>query len=58
MFEVNMDEYLEEEVEYVKQALEGICRTWDQQVGGTNDTVAAISDCIARRFRRLETGSG
>ena len=27
-----MDEYLEEETEYVKQALETICRTWDQQV--------------------------
>ena len=32
MFEVHMDEYLEEETEYVKQALETICRTWDQQV--------------------------
>lgn len=32
MFEVHMDEYLEEETEYVKQALDVICRTWDQQV--------------------------
>jgi recyclin-1 len=32
MFEVNMDEYLEEETEYIKQALDTICRSWDQQV--------------------------
>jgi recyclin-1 len=32
MFEVNMDEYLEEETECIKQALDSICKTWDQQV--------------------------
>ncbi|KZT01591.1 uncharacterized protein LAESUDRAFT_763596 [Laetiporus sulphureus 93-53] len=32
MFEVNMDEYLDEEVEFVKQSFEKICRSWDDQV--------------------------
>ena len=32
MFEVNMDEYLDEETEAVKTVLESICRTWEQQV--------------------------
>lgn len=27
-----MDEYLEEETEYIKQALDSICKIWDQQV--------------------------
>ena len=35
MFEVNMDEYLEEETENIKIALDGICRNWDQQVSHT-----------------------
>ncbi len=32
MFEVNMDEYLDEEVESVKQSLDVVCRGWDRQV--------------------------
>jgi recyclin-1 len=32
MFEINMDEYLDEEVESVKQAFEITCRGWDKQV--------------------------
>ena len=32
MFEPNMDEYLDEEVEYVKQSFEMTCRSWDKQV--------------------------
>ena len=32
MFEVNMDEYLEEETECIKQALDSICKKWDHQV--------------------------
>ena len=32
MFEVNMDEYLDEETEKVKLVLEGICRAWEQHV--------------------------
>jgi recyclin-1 len=33
MFEINMDEYLDEEVESVKQAFEVTCKEWDRQVG-------------------------
>lgn len=33
MFEVNMDEYLDDETEWVKTVLEGICSVWDKQVG-------------------------
>jgi hypothetical protein len=32
MFEVNMDEYLDEEVEYLKQICDTICKDWDRQV--------------------------
>ena len=31
MFEVHMDEYLDEEIEWVKHAFEGICKGWDQE---------------------------
>ncbi|KAI0309784.1 exocyst complex component Sec10-domain-containing protein [Amylostereum chailletii] len=31
MFEPNMDEYLDEEVEVLKQALETVCRGWEKQ---------------------------
>ena len=32
MFEPNMDEYLDEEVEAVKSAFDVICKDWDQEV--------------------------
>ncbi|KAF8208698.1 exocyst complex component Sec10-domain-containing protein [Mycena galopus ATCC 62051] len=32
MFEINMDEYLDEEVESVKQAFEVTCKGWDKQM--------------------------
>lgn len=32
MFEVNMDEYLEEETEYIKNNLNSICANWEKQV--------------------------
>lgn len=32
MFETNMDEYLDEEVESLKQVFEVICTGWDRQV--------------------------
>jgi recyclin-1 len=32
MFEVNMDEYLDEETEWVKTVLEGICGAWSTKV--------------------------
>jgi len=32
MFETNMDEYLDEEVEFLKQVFEVICKGWDREV--------------------------
>ena len=32
MFEVHMDEYLDEEVDAVNRAFEGICKDWDKKV--------------------------
>ena len=32
MFEINMDEYLDDEIESVKLAFEAICKEWDKQV--------------------------
>lgn len=32
MFEVNMDEYLDEEVEWIKSELDRICKAWDLKV--------------------------
>ena len=32
MFETNMDEYLDEETEWVKSVMEGICKSWEEQV--------------------------
>lgn len=32
MFEINMDEYLDEEVDAVKQTFDTICKSWDKQV--------------------------
>lgn len=32
MFEVNMDEYLDEEVESVKLAFDVICKDWEREV--------------------------
>ena len=31
MFEAHMDEYLDEEIEWVKHALGAICKGWDQE---------------------------
>lgn len=33
MFEPHIDEYLEDETEWVKTALDGICNDWDKQLG-------------------------
>ena len=32
MFEFNMDEYLDEETDWVKDAMAKICKEWDQRV--------------------------
>ncbi|SJL10333.1 uncharacterized protein ARMOST_13717 [Armillaria ostoyae] len=39
MFEINMDEYLDEEVESVKQALDVICKGWDRQHAETSSAM-------------------
>ncbi|EMD37219.1 hypothetical protein CERSUDRAFT_115114 [Gelatoporia subvermispora B] len=43
MFEASMDEYLDEEVEYVKQCFEMVCRAWEKQLSqqGTVPTTTA-----------------
>ena len=58
MFEINMDEYLDEETEWVKLVMDGICKAWDQQVRHYSryrfDTSARrfISDFGGSRSRR------
>lgn len=32
MFEFNMDEYLDEEIDWVKDSMDQICKEWDVQV--------------------------
>ena len=32
MFEPNMDEYLDEEIEYIKLCFDRICRAWEKTV--------------------------
>ena len=32
MFEINMDEYLDEEIEYLKLTFDTICREWNKKV--------------------------
>jgi hypothetical protein len=53
MFEINMDEYLDEEIESVKIALEGVCKRWDQQVGLVYlhilSSTNSCSACLTRR---------
>ncbi|KAJ8519438.1 hypothetical protein ONZ45_g3641 [Pleurotus djamor] len=53
MFEQNMDEYLDEEVDSIKQSFEGICKTWEK--GNTNNNIsdASASDPSASQARFL-----
>ena len=51
MFEQNMDEYLDDEVEDVKRAFDRICKSWDQQVSGRSrspvqETVGAVGGAL------------
>jgi len=50
MFETNMDEYLDEETEWVKAVMEGICKNWEQQVRYIH---LHHSDRSARQTREL-----
>lgn len=43
MFEVNMDEYLDEETEHVKTTLDSICRTWTSQLDESGEAQRAQS---------------
>jgi len=40
MFETHMDEYLDEEVEWVKHAFDFICKGWDQETSTSSPTAA------------------
>jgi recyclin-1 len=41
MFEINMDEYLDDETEWVKLQLESICKQWEQSVSACIDKLQA-----------------
>lgn len=48
MFETNLDEYLDEEVETLKQAFEVICKDWDRQVDFPLCTRVALLTIVLR----------
>ncbi|KAH8112433.1 exocyst complex component Sec10-like protein [Phellopilus nigrolimitatus] len=48
MFELNMDEYLDEEVETVKQAFEAINRDWERKISAQTSTTAPNAPNAAR----------
>lgn len=48
MFELNMDEYLDEEVETIRQSFETIIRDWDRKSVAQNDDTTSISPSPAR----------
>jgi recyclin-1 len=45
MFETNMDEYLDEELEYAKSAFDQICRAWEKKVCYIFLLGPNLSDC-------------
>ena len=54
MFESNMDEYLDEETEWIKRILEGICTQWQEQVSRllamrTNRELGTVDDQTSMR---------
>ena len=48
MFEPNMDDYLDEEVETAKQSFETICREWERRLDGTGSAADYQSEGQAR----------
>ncbi|KAM6501039.1 Exocyst complex component Sec10-like protein [Amanita muscaria] len=52
MFEVNMDEYLDEEVESVKASLDKICVAWDRQTG-TDSSVSNLPSAASSEPARF-----
>ncbi|KAL4253675.1 Exocyst complex component Sec10-like protein [Abortiporus biennis] len=44
MFESNMDEYLDDEVEFVKSGFDKICRSWDKQLSHTTSVSTPVQE--------------
>ncbi len=57
MFEPNMDEYLDEEVEYVKHSFEMTCRSWETQVGSSSSTFCSCPHFSQLSEHRVATGT-
>ena len=43
MFEIHMDEYLDEEIEWMKRVLEGICQQWDSRQNASDTGPSFLS---------------
>ncbi|KAI1790025.1 exocyst complex component Sec10-like protein [Ganoderma leucocontextum] len=50
MFEPNMDEYLDEEVEYVKHSFEMTCRSWERQLSEHRVAAGTPANTETARF--------
>ncbi|KAI0349625.1 hypothetical protein OH77DRAFT_1499484 [Trametes cingulata] len=50
MFEPNMDEYLDEEVEFVKQSFEMTCRSWEKQLSEHKVPATTTPNAETARF--------
>ncbi|KAH9847985.1 exocyst complex component Sec10-domain-containing protein [Lenzites betulinus] len=50
MFEPNMDEYLDEEVEFVKQSFEMTCRAWEKTLSEHSAAASATPSADTARF--------
>ncbi|KAM5539791.1 hypothetical protein V8D89_006604 [Ganoderma adspersum] len=50
MFEPNMDEYLDEEVEYVKHSFEMTCRSWEKQLSEHRVATGTPANAETARF--------
>jgi len=56
MFEINMDEYLDEEVEALKHVFDVICRDWEKKVYCQN-MVSFLRECISLKSSYLNIDS-
>lgn len=57
MFESNMDEYLDEEVEYIKHSFEMTCRSWEKQVSSSPLTFDSRAHGWQLSEHRVATGT-
>lgn len=55
MFEPNMDEYLDEEIENIKQAFEVICRSWDNTVRLVDMSLTILADIQSAQLSQQAT---